>query len=146
VSRAQNRAFGSLPYLFYFFMRRMLPAAVAEFLQFQPLRHGLPILGRRIISFLALTALQRNNFSWHKTAPGSILDGASGVPARHDGRETPVSPLNLLLHDFADGSCAYRMPAFADREAQAFFHGHRRDQFDYQADVVTRHNHFCARW
>jgi hypothetical protein len=53
--------------LFYFFMRRMLPAAVAEFLQFQPLRHGLPILGGRIIPFLALTALQRNDFSRHKT-------------------------------------------------------------------------------
>src|SRR5580700_986172 len=53
--------------LFYFLMRRMLPAVVAEFLQLQPLRHSLPILGGRIIPFLALTALQRNNLSRHKT-------------------------------------------------------------------------------
>jgi hypothetical protein len=53
--------------LFYFFMRRMLPAAVAKLLKLQPLRHGLPILGGRIIPLLALTALQRNNLSRHKT-------------------------------------------------------------------------------
>jgi hypothetical protein len=50
---------------FYFFMRRMLAAAIAKFLQFQPLRHGLPILGGGIIPFFALTALQRNDFSRH---------------------------------------------------------------------------------
>jgi hypothetical protein len=54
--------------LFYFLMRRMLPAAVAEFFQLQPLRHSLPILGSRIIPFFALTALQRNNFAWHKNS------------------------------------------------------------------------------
>jgi hypothetical protein len=48
-------------------MRRMFPAAVAEFFQLQPLRHGLSVLGGRIIPFLALTALQRNNLSRHKT-------------------------------------------------------------------------------
>ena len=47
-------------------MRRMLSAAVAKLLQFQPFRHGLPILGSRIIPFFALTALQRNNLSGHK--------------------------------------------------------------------------------
>ncbi len=46
-------------------MRRMLAAAVAEFFQLQPLRHSLPILGGGIISFFALTALQRNDFSRH---------------------------------------------------------------------------------
>ena len=66
MSLAQKRAFGSLPYLFYFFVRRMLPATVAKLLKLQPLRHGLPVLGGRIIPFLALTALQRNDFPGHK--------------------------------------------------------------------------------
>ena len=47
-------------------MRRMLSAAVAKLLKLQPLRHGLPILGGRIIPFFAFTALQRNNFPGHK--------------------------------------------------------------------------------
>ena len=47
-------------------MRRMLSAAVAKLLKLQPLRHGLSILGGRIIPFFALTALQRNNFPRHK--------------------------------------------------------------------------------
>ena len=46
-------------------MRRMLPAAAAEFLQLQPLRHSLPVLGRRIIPLFALTALQRDDLSRH---------------------------------------------------------------------------------
>jgi hypothetical protein len=56
--------------LFHFLMRRMLAADAAEFLQLQPLRHGLPVLGGRIVPLFAITALQRNNFSGHKrTAP-----------------------------------------------------------------------------
>jgi hypothetical protein len=47
-------------------MRRMLSAAAAKLLQLQPLRHGLTILGGRIIPFFALTALQRNNLPGHK--------------------------------------------------------------------------------
>jgi len=38
-------------------MRRMLAATVAEFLKFQPFRRRLPVLGRRIIAFFAITAL-----------------------------------------------------------------------------------------
>jgi hypothetical protein len=45
------------PNLFHFFVRRMLTAAVAEFLEFQPLRRRLPILGGRIIPLFAVTAL-----------------------------------------------------------------------------------------
>jgi hypothetical protein len=51
--------------LFHFLMRRMLPASPAELFQFQPVRRRLPVLGLRIVPFLALTALQRNNFSGH---------------------------------------------------------------------------------
>jgi hypothetical protein len=38
-------------------MRRVLAATAAEFLEFQPLRRGLPILGGRIIPLFAITAL-----------------------------------------------------------------------------------------
>ncbi len=51
-----------------------------------------------------------------------------------------------LLNNLADRSCAYRVSAFTDREAQAFFHRHRRDQFDHQADIVSRHHHLGAGW
>jgi hypothetical protein len=53
--------------LFHFFMRRVLAATVAEFLEFQPLRRRLPVLGGRIIPLFAITALQRNNFSGHRS-------------------------------------------------------------------------------
>jgi hypothetical protein len=43
--------------LFNFFMRRMLAATAAEFLELQPLGRRLPIFGRRIIPLFAVTAL-----------------------------------------------------------------------------------------
>jgi hypothetical protein len=43
--------------LFYFFMRRVLAATAAEFLEFQPLGRRLPILGRRVVPLFAVTAL-----------------------------------------------------------------------------------------
>jgi hypothetical protein len=52
--------------LLNFFMRRMLAASAAEFLQFHTVRRRLPILGRRIVPLFAITALQRNDFSGHK--------------------------------------------------------------------------------
>jgi hypothetical protein len=45
------------PNLFHFFMRRVLAATVAEFLEFQPFGRRLPILGRRIVPLFAVTAL-----------------------------------------------------------------------------------------
>jgi hypothetical protein len=47
----------------------MLPATLTKFLQLQPVRSRLPVLGRRIVPLFAITALDRNNFSGHKTAP-----------------------------------------------------------------------------
>jgi hypothetical protein len=55
--------------LFYFLVRRVLAADRAEFLQLQPLCHGLPVLGGRIVPLFAITALQGNDLSGHKTAP-----------------------------------------------------------------------------
>jgi hypothetical protein len=48
----------------------MLAAPVAELLQVQPVRRRFAVLRCRIIPLFAITALQRNNFSGHKTAPG----------------------------------------------------------------------------
>src|SRR5580692_13074454 len=47
--------------LFHFFVRRMFPATLTEFLQFQPVWSRLPILGARIIPLFAITALYRDN-------------------------------------------------------------------------------------
>src|ERR1041384_881086 len=44
-------------------MQRVLALVTAELLQFQLLRHGLLVLGRRVIPTLALAALQRDDFS-----------------------------------------------------------------------------------
>ena len=43
----------------------MLPATPAKLLQLDTIRSRLPVLGCRVISFLALTALQRNDLSGH---------------------------------------------------------------------------------
>ena len=43
--------------LFDLFVWRVLAAAVAEFLEFQPLGRRLPIFGRRVVPLFAVTAL-----------------------------------------------------------------------------------------
>jgi hypothetical protein len=52
-----NYKIPQLPNSFHFFMRRVLAATAAEFLEFQPLGRRLPILGRRVIPLFAVTAL-----------------------------------------------------------------------------------------
>jgi hypothetical protein len=47
----------SIAKLFHFLVWRMLAATAAEFLEFQPLRRRLPVLGGRIIPLFAITAL-----------------------------------------------------------------------------------------
>jgi hypothetical protein len=51
--------------LLHFFMRRVLPALAAEFVEFQPARRSLLVLGGGVIAILAITALQRNDLSRH---------------------------------------------------------------------------------
>ena len=46
-------------------MRRMLPAPAAKLLHLQPVRSGLPVLSLRVIPFLTLAALHRNDLSGH---------------------------------------------------------------------------------
>jgi transcriptional regulator with AAA-type ATPase domain len=62
-----NRAIENLPslqfrnyeisQLLHFFVRRVLAATAAEFLEFQPLGRRLPVLGRRVVPLFAVTAL-----------------------------------------------------------------------------------------
>jgi hypothetical protein len=53
--------------LFHFLMRRVLAAAPAKLLQLQPVRLGFPVLGGRVIPLFAITALQRNDLSGHRS-------------------------------------------------------------------------------
>jgi hypothetical protein len=50
-------------------MRRVFAARPAEFVELQPARRGLLVLGGRVIAILAITALQRNNLSRHFVNP-----------------------------------------------------------------------------
>src|SRR2546421_11843876 len=133
-------------------MRRVLPATPAEFLDLQPIRSGFSVLRGRIIPLFAITALQRNDLSGH-SAPSFFLCGA-GALAREKLSELRSAwtaeggrpyMVFALLHNLADGSCSYRVPAFADGKAQAFLHRHRRDQLNHQLYVVSRHHHLGAR-
>jgi hypothetical protein len=54
--KALKRAFGALP-LLHFLVRRVLAAAAAEFLEFQPVRRRLFIFSGRVIPLFALTTL-----------------------------------------------------------------------------------------
>ncbi len=81
--------------LFHFFMRRMLAATAAEFLELQPLRRRLPVLGRRIIPLFAITALHRNNFSGHCSLPVVFVERAPSPASLcrcclHSGRGRPL--------------------------------------------------------
>src|SRR5437899_2369083 len=64
---------------------------------------------------------------------------------RSAGQPRTAVPTRSLFNDLADGAGAHRMAAFTDREPQAFFHRHRRDQLNDQLHVVSRHYHLGAR-
>ena len=69
----------------------MLPATAAELLNLQPIRHCLPILGSRIISFFAFTALQRNDLSGHCSLTSS-LKPLAGQPGNLSTKYIPSEP------------------------------------------------------
>jgi hypothetical protein len=50
-------------------MRVMLSAMRAELLHFQPARRRFLVLRARVVAILALTALERDDFSWHYCSP-----------------------------------------------------------------------------
>jgi hypothetical protein len=71
-TRSLNIAFSitnsPITQLFHFLMRRVLAADAAELFQLQALRHGLPVLGGRIVPLFAIAALQGNDLSGHKNS------------------------------------------------------------------------------
>ena len=108
--------------LLRFFMRRMLPASKTELLELQALRGGLTVLGGRIIPLFAVSALQVDDFSGHRSLPiPDLLCGADSCPR----------PLIFLLQYFRNRSCAHRVSTFADGEAQTLFHRDWRDEFNH---------------
>ncbi len=48
------------------------------------------------------------------------------------GGKLQAALYTLTAHNLSNRSCADRVPAFANREPQAFFHRNRRDQLDHQ--------------
>jgi hypothetical protein len=71
VFKLPNYPITKLQNLLHLFVRRVLPAALAELLQFDAVRSGLAILRRGVIAFFAITALHCDDFTGHKTAPSS---------------------------------------------------------------------------
>jgi hypothetical protein len=53
-------------------MRLMLPTEGAELFQLNPLRGGSLIFRFAVVSVLAFTALELNNFTWHNS-PAFLL-------------------------------------------------------------------------
>src|ERR1035441_8558531 len=80
----------------------------------------------------------------------SSTDPEYGDRMPSDGFEYVLSePLIFLLTPYLFNDLGYRSrahgaAAFTNREAQPLVHGHRSDQFHFQADVVARHHHFGA--
>src|SRR6266571_4456816 len=56
-----------------------------------------------------------------------------------------AGPAENLLQDLRHRAGADGAAAFADREAQSLVHRDRRDQFNEQVDVVSRHHHLHPR-
>src|SRR4051812_44452856 len=54
--------------------------------------------------------------------------------------------LHLLLQNFGDDPSADGTTAFTDSEADFLFHGDGGNQFDFNRDVVTGHDHFDPLW
>jgi hypothetical protein len=104
--------------LLHFFMRRMLPATLAEFFQLDTIRSRLPVLRGRIVPLFAITALHRNNFSGHCSLPVIAEGGfqnAEVVFALTSAFLLLTS--DLLLHNFRNRARAHRVAAFTNREA-----------------------------
>ena len=91
--------------LLRFTMRLVLAAERAELFHREALGHRPLILCLAVIAVLAFFALELNDFAGHKFA--FFLPG--------------------LLNNLGDGSGSDCPTAFADREPQAFVHGHRRN-------------------
>jgi hypothetical protein len=91
-------------------MRRMLPAPVAELLQFQPVRCRFTVLRRRIIPLFAITALHRNNFSGHHSLLNLRSTCGAGALARDKCRLHVIVFLATLF-----SHSVYRKPRPSNR-------------------------------
>lgn len=60
ITKIENR-------LFVFAMHSVRTTATAELLEFEPIRRRLLVLGRHVVAFFALCALQNDVIPWHKT-------------------------------------------------------------------------------
>src|SRR5439155_869282 len=111
-------------------------AATAKLFELKPIRRVLFVLGRHVITLFALSALQYNVISWHILIPYSRFQ----IP---DSIWNPECGIwnSFLFNNFRNRSCSDCSAAFADGEAEAFFHGDRGDEGDLHLDVVTRHDH-----
>src|SRR5213078_3383927 len=118
----QNQRFIPPPssFLLRLLVIRVFTAASAELLELQTIRSCLLVLRRHVIAAFTVTALQYNVIAWHKSLPVRTPPACS--IRRHAG-----GVRTLLLHNFGHSSGAHRATAFANREAQTFFHRNRRD-------------------
>src|ERR1700683_5019083 len=55
----------------------------------------------------------------------------------HATADEGVRGSTILLNNLRNRSRAHRVPAFANGKPQALLHRHRRNQFDYQAEIVA---------
>lgn len=67
LDKIPNSAF-RVPYLFVLSVQRVATAATAELLELQPVRRVLFVLRRYVVALFALSALQNNVISRHKTS------------------------------------------------------------------------------
>ena len=85
-------------------MQPMAPAAAAKLFKLKPVRRVLFVLCRHVITLFALGALQNYIISRHKSS---------------------------LFHDLGHCSGTDRSAAFADSEAEAFFHSDGAEEFHF---------------
>src|SRR5690606_18832646 len=107
----------------------MNTAARAELLHFQAVLVVAPALLRSVVALVALRTLQ-GNYNSHTFFSSHIYVLTSGP---------------WLVQDLGDDTGADGQTAFTNGELRALLQSHRRAQFHFQVDVVSRHDHLHAR-
>ena len=119
--------------LFRFLVIGVLAATATELAEFKPVGRGLLILGRYVVSTLAVVTLKHNIIAWHNLNPDFVLCTlyfALPLSAETNFDQAPSSKYKarfFLLDYFRDSAGAHRAAPFANCEAQSFFHRDRRD-------------------
>ena len=100
--------------LFGLFVTRVLAAAATEFAEFQAIRRGLLILGRRVIPTFAILTLKHNIIAWHNLFPISDCQFISAPPASQiSNRQLAI----LLFHNIRNRAGSHRATTFTNSEA-----------------------------